>query len=252
MSNSTASMMIEGEWLPTYEKMRNLIWQQLIELNCSIYIVERIEVFPFDLFLPMPDDRLFWQLTKNALIERSLLTLSRISADESSSGTIQHFRGQVIQHIRDDSVKKGLKKTLKEVKFDSKIRTTKEKVSKLRNKLLAHLDIVTLINPTETKNMIPVISHGEITELLANIQKLFDILCFDHHHSLWYMGYEENTRKNQQTDIDRLLDFIAQRSPLLNMPEEQPEVWPLQKSQYSEQEITTLNMYRRKFGLKDV
>lgn len=254
MDDFALSNVIEIDWLPTYERIRDLIGNQLIELNCSIFLVERIESFPFNLFLPDRQDRIFWQLTKNALLEKCIMTIWRISADDTSPSplNITYFHNELFKHIIEKTAEMQLKETLKSIDYNSKVKKVNALIKKLRNKYLGHLDTGTLLNVTPSSNERLEISLKEIKELLVIIQEQFDALCFNHRYSLWYVGYAESRRENQQTDIDLLLDSVARRSPLLNMPEKQPSVWLVAKSDYSEKEITILNTYRRKFGLRNI
>ncbi|MBA3920547.1 MAG: hypothetical protein H0X31_02090 [Nostocaceae cyanobacterium] len=242
---------LEASWLDTYEKQRNVIWQQLIELNCNIFLIEKIEAFPFNLFLPIYDDRIFWHLTKNALIEKSIMIISRVATDEGSL-TIKHFRSEVLKHIRDDAVKDQLRATLKNIGFDTRMSKVENKVKHARNNYLAHLDPDLNINPDPQKIADFAISLNDIKDMLNIIVELFDALCFDTHHALWYWGYLDSRRDQQDTDIEKLLDSVAKESPLLNMPEQQSEFWEIQKENYLATELAMLNVFRRKFGLAEI
>jgi hypothetical protein len=57
---------------------------------------------------------------------------------------------------------------------------------------------------------------------------------------------------DSRSDIEELLDNVAEDSPVLNMPERDPDYWSLVSKGYSEQEVETLNRYRVKFGLPEV
>lgn len=57
---------IDPSWLPTYERQRDAIWNQLTMLDTKLFLLEKLAAFPFKLFL-QPADRIFWQYAQNAL-----------------------------------------------------------------------------------------------------------------------------------------------------------------------------------------
>ncbi|MBZ0296555.1 MAG: hypothetical protein K8L99_28600 [Anaerolineae bacterium] len=243
--NHAASDVIEASWLDTYETQLKVIWQQLIDLNCNIFLIEKIESFPFHLFAPLPDDRLFWQLTKNALIEKSILIIWRVVVDKKNSVlTIRRFGKDVSSHLTDLSVKEEL---------DARLREAVElanKVQFIRHNYIAHFNKKLNTNPDPQMVVGIPLSLEEIKQLFETARELFEFLCFNAYYALWYWGYLNTER--QDTDIDKLLDSIARDSPLLNMPEEQPEIWEMTKQRYSARELEILNEFRQKFGLPEV
>ena len=80
--------------------------------------------------------------------------------------------------------------------------------------------------------------------------------CFSRKDSLFLNDYSE-TLKNPpgsfgRSDIETLLDHVAQGSPILNMPERQEDLWPHYRENLSKDDISILNEYRNKFGLKSI
>ena len=73
---------IDPLWIDEYERLRDEIWDQLIDYNCSLFLIERIETFPFGVLVPLPDNRAFWHLTKKALVERCIMIAWRITVDD--------------------------------------------------------------------------------------------------------------------------------------------------------------------------
>jgi hypothetical protein len=55
-----------------------------------------------------------------------------------------------------------------------------------------------------------------------------------------------------RTDIEEALDAVARNSALLNLPEQEPDMWGFQRTRLTEAEVVQLNRYRRKFGLPEV
>lgn len=248
-----AKDVIEVSWFPTYERQRDILWQQLINLNYNIFLIEKIETFPFDVFLPLYDNRIFWVFTKNALIEASLMGIWRIVVDADSSAlTLRKFKNHIFQHMLDYSSKEQLKQALREVDFETRIVSLETKVRHARHNYLAHLNSDSHINPNPLVITQNAMNLSELKDILNVSRELFDVLCFSHRYELWLWGYLGKVRERNETDIDELLDAIARNNPKLNMPEKDPEVWEEMRSEMSEHEIIVLNTYRRKFGLSEI
>ncbi len=54
-----------------------------------------------------------------------------------------------------------------------------------------------------------------------------------------------------KTDIERLLDFVADSSQVLHAPEKRPQLWEHQRGKLTAKEVAQVNFYRRKFGLPE-
>ncbi len=252
MEDLSPSDVIEASWLETYERLLNVIWHQLIELNRNLFLIRRIENFPFNVFMPAYANRIFWHLTRNALIEKSIMIIWRVVMDtDSDSLTLRYFKNQIFEHLCNKDVEKRLRKDLKENGFENKITQLKSKIKNARHYYLAHLNTDALINP-DSQKIQETINLTELDEILVISQELFDLLSFGNGHGLWYVGYLDSQREKQETDIDRLLDSVARESAFLNMPERDPVGWEIRKSQYSETALSIINAYRRKFGLNEV
>jgi|GEM_PF-1861414 len=253
--NIGAKDILETGWLATYESQLYPLRQQLATLNCNLFIIERIENFPFDIFLPTKDDRIFWQLTKNALLETCIMIIWRIAVDGDKDNThgdhltLGKLRAGIFQHLQNDDVKEKLQATLNKVNFDTRLSAMKKKIKNLRGNYLAHFnhELNTNINPQTLADS--AISLADLKSVLDILRELFEALCFNVHRPLWHGGYSDSDRQLRRTDIDNLLDSIAKNSALLNLPESNPAIWKNWIADASSNELEILNKYRRKFGL---
>ncbi|MEJ2746032.1 MAG: hypothetical protein P8123_10175, partial [bacterium] len=50
-------------------------------------------------------------------------------------------------------------------------------------------------------------------------------------------------------DIIRILDDIAMKSPIVNMPETEPDFWKLKKANLTQEQIDKINHYRMRMGI---
>lgn len=248
--NMQPSDVIESSWLEEYEKQRDVIWWQLVEFNNDLFLIERIEEFPFHIFTIGPT--LFWVLTKNALIGTCIMIIWRVILDtDSRSLTLRHFKNQIMQHLRDEKMKQRLGKYLKSSDFEDKIAELELKVIEIRHNYLAHLNRDMNTNPDPQRILEHSLDITEMKHILAVSYEIFNALCFNHGLHLWYWDYSDSAREKRETDIDRLLNSVARESAILNLPERDPVWWEITKPDYPENWITTINEYRRKFGMDE-
>ncbi len=95
----TAKDLIDPAWFPTYQLQVNVLWQQLVQLNSNIQMIEKIEQFPFHLF---NTDKNAWQMIKNALIESTVLLTWRIVYDDDKKVlTLKKLKVGTQKHIHE-------------------------------------------------------------------------------------------------------------------------------------------------------
>jgi len=248
--NMQLSDVIEASWLEEYEKQQNAIWWQLVNLNNNLFLIERIEEFPFNVFLPL--GRTFWTLTKKALLETCVMIIWRVILDtDSESLTLRRFKNQILQHLHDPKMKQQLGTHLKNSHFENKIAELESKVTEIRHNYLAHLNKEMNTHPSPQEITEHPLAIAEIKDILNASEGLFDALCLNHGFHLWYMEYSNSVREKRETDIDRLLDSVARDSAILNSPERDPAGWNYAKRNYPEDWIAIVNEYRRKFGMDE-
>jgi ABC-2 type transport system permease protein len=132
---------LKSEWLETYKRHRNVLHDEIVALNTNLFIIENIEAFPFDLLVGPPADRIFWQLTKNALIISSMMIIWRIAVDKNRKGTkpkltLNSFHDDILNNLRDESAKNYLISRLNAVKFEERMEILSEKVRFWRHNYL--------------------------------------------------------------------------------------------------------------------
>src|SRR5207237_214690 len=98
---------------------------------------------------------------------------------------------------------------------------------------------------------------SEIRDLGDAVQALFRALTpFNVDHTMWFMEYDPRIQRprgsDHRSDVEWLLDTVAQNSLVLNMPEYDPQKWPYRRAQLSSTQLATLNEYRRKFNKPEV
>ncbi len=245
---------ITPDWFPKYEAKRDILYRELVTFNTRLFTLKKLDAFPFSLFLPFYGDRIFWQTVRNALIE-SIINISwRIVIDtDSNILTLRSFKNDIFQHLRSDTKSKQiLGRMIKLVDFEKQIASLEKKVTYIRHNFIAHLNEENQTNPEPQILINFTIRQADLETLLNTSRDLFNVLCFGEYHELWLWDYSEIVRSDSRTDIDRMLDSIARNSPVLNLPETDPELWKKHFIESSPTRIDMFNAYRIKFGLAKI
>jgi hypothetical protein len=244
-----AEDILETTYVGEYRKQLEALWIQLVSINANLFYIEKLESFRFDIFLNV-DDGYYWQITKNALLEACISGIYRVGLDTGEDFlSLLKFRSNVFKHLRKD-VGIELRKKIGSVKFEGELKEVERKIRDIRHHFYGHLQYDTHVNPDTMPPML--VNLAEIKHVFAELVRLFHQLGFAEFWSLWYPCHSENRRKNNDTDIDHLLDSVAKNSQLLNSPENNPDLFRLIREDMKAEEIQVLNAYRRKFGLPEI
>ena len=93
-------------------------------------------------------------------------------------------------------------------------------------------------------------NFGEHKTLRDRITELFQALAINTSYRMLPIGYDT---ESSQSDIEQLLDAIADKSPILRMPEQQPEWWQnYRMPSLTDAEKEQINIYLRKFDLTPI
>jgi len=249
-------VLINSSYLETYERELEALWWQLIQLNANFFVLEKIQSFPFDLFKPILTP--FWQLIYTSLFETSLMIISRLVDPDKRTLTFQSFKDRVNKNMINKKYNLQLNNVIKRISFEIKILNIRKRVKEVRNKRLAHYDrkwIKKYMSKLPQKTLaFP--SLKEIKDMRDTLNSIFNLFCFGHGKAILPVDYISKARYaydiDNRSDIEILLDNIAKESPLLKMPEEQPNYWSEYRKTLSGKEINILNQYRKKFGLSKV
>jgi len=226
-----------------YEKKGSFFFSELVTLNTSLYLIEKLIDFPFSIFTISSNNHFFNMIFDNFYLA-CILRITRLATDNKSDlETLLNFKNFVRRSVK-NKYKNDFDKLLKSVKFEIKIRESLERTRELRNYRLAH-------SKDKTVSFVTLKEMQEITQTLNN---LLDTLSFDTNHLFLPIEYAPNviqTNINYKTDIEELLDFVAQKSKRLYFPEKRPDVWKGLREQYPEKDLEKFNYYRKKFELPE-
>ncbi|MBK8028635.1 MAG: hypothetical protein IPK17_03810 [Chloroflexi bacterium] len=210
---------IAPQYIEVYQKECQAIYWRLWAIHNELFILEKIESFPFDLFTAVPR-RTFWKLIKRALIESIIVNLWTLVAEQDGLFALQVFQNRIMTKFKrpdiDVSVDEYLKKQLRRVDFKSRSKQVAMKINEIRNRYIAHMDYPTHIDPSsvvELKGL--ALNIAEIKEVHQTAYELFQVLWFGNYPVLdeWEYAPRPNA-PNFITDVEILLSFVASRSSL--------------------------------------
>lgn len=249
--SSTSKRLLKSEWLGTYNTELDLLWSQAVQLNSNLYLLDKIARFPFNVF--MFRDHLCWNLIASALYESCLMSIWRIVIDTGSDVlALRSFKNELMQNAQDDA-KSLIADRISTVDFDNRVATVEKRVRELRKHWLAHLiKEVVSVAQAEGKGM-PIIPVDQLKVVRNAVNELISALSFDSGRAFTYLPYSETVihpiGTDPRSDIEKILDHLAQGSPVFSMPEKQPEYWQHHaRKAFTNDELARYNEYRTKLG----
>jgi hypothetical protein len=239
---------LKADFVDEYMRGMQFFYSHLVELHTNIFILEKVLAFPFRLFAG-PDHIFFRQVIIN-FYDVSILTITRVAADQDGDlFTLPHFKNAIVQHIK-DTHREPFQKQLRVVRFDEETKELLAKAKTIRNQRIAHITQQFTNDffqrPLEQLGF----NLGELRTLRDRITALFQALAINATYRMLPIGYDTDT---SHSDIEHLLDNIADKSPILRMPEQQSEFWQTYRlPTLTDAEKEQINLYRRKFGLTPI
>ncbi len=240
---------INSEFHDSYTENMELIWHQVNKLNSNVYYLKRIQEFPFDLF-ELIIIRPFWTRVVDSMFESSIMIINKILIDNDGKGgkalTLKKLKNKIRCHFRNEEDKKQFEKDLKDYQFGKIDKELKKKVKTLRDKYYAHFDRDYNINVSNKNIKERTVFLPEIDELAETITSSFELLHFSRDTYPTRPFYFGN---DSRSDIQTLLNTIAEKSEVMHMPEKNPELWRRHRKKFNDHEIETFNQYRTKSKL---
>ncbi len=246
-----AETVIQGSFLSEYQQGMDFFYHELVLLNVNLYIIEKIITFPFHLFI-VPENGVFFRMVFENFFYVSLLMVTRLTADHGEGNfTLVRFKNRVMKYVKNE-YRDAQKARLREVRFDKITAEIIERAKALRNERIAHLDEHVALNKAHET----LVFFGDLQKMRDQLNKLFDSLGFDISFMMLPVDYHPDVQHPKGTDprsdIEIILDKLAQSSPVINMPEENAQAWANWKKQYSDEDIAIINKFRGKFNLPSV
>ena len=119
--------------LPEYERRIDFFYlEQLVPLNASIYIMERILQFPLVLFTD-PGDSIFFTIVLRNFFQAGLLTITRLATDTKDDlFTLLQFKNWVCEQVKPE-YRTEFQRYLRRIRFGKETRAMLQKAKKNKN-----------------------------------------------------------------------------------------------------------------------
>lgn len=238
---------IKKEFIAEYSKSVNLIWEDLIQLECSIFILNKISNFPFK-YIDIPGHGNFFNIIVKNTIENVILIISRLIDKHRKSHSFNWIR----KHLKNwalPNFQPHIDEVLESLEHNNELQEIRNRIKKIRNKRLAHVDLEVNIKNIDKKAL--KITLRELTNFTKSLSNMFDLICFGHHKARLPLGYDSSVTiggKPVSSDIEEILLLVARTSIFINKPENY-EYWEEYRKRLKDDELKILNEWREKLGL---
>ncbi|HOI29743.1 MAG TPA: hypothetical protein PLZ15_08260 [Melioribacteraceae bacterium] len=246
--------LLKIEYHPIYTKDIESIWWEIVKLNSTLFVLNKIVKFNFKFFGSYLTKDHFWQILRQSLYESCLLSLWKIDVDNTfdKGKTLNQIKNEIIGNLKLDEDRLLFISEIKKNNYSKNVSELSEKVRLLRHNAVAHLNFEGIPRPSENEET--KIRFEEIEYFTSQINILFEFICFGNGHFVVPLEYYEGDRvdSNQKhiTDIEEILDTLVKESNVFKMPIERPQVWEHYHKKLSVTEVNLINSYREKFKME--
>lgn len=252
LENFTPKQIILETELDNYNDMVNVIWAEIVTLRSNFINIEKIEKFPFSTFvLPDTKSSSFWNFVYAALFESCINKIwNLVYSNPNKFLTLETLRKTINDEYIKEEYKEAFEKNISSIMSESHIKDLKEKVTRLRNHLVSHLQLEFNKNLEASVDKFA-INLLELKNIILTADKLFQVLCFNSKGTLPFdLLLSQDSQKN--SDVDFIFDSMVKNSDIYKMPEKEPGYWPTHKETLSEIDLKIINEYRKRFGEEEI
>jgi len=242
---------LEPDVLPYYKEGLEFFHLQLAHLNSTIFVMDHVITFPYHLF-SHANETLFFKLVFNNFFHASVLVITRMATDQGEEFfTLPRFKNRLRRSVKHLYLKE-FDNHLRSLRFDASTRQLLRKAENLRHTKVAHTLEATIFQP----NSEDALRFGDLKALRDRLNDLLSGLSF--HTDLLMLPPQYSGRvqhpaeSDSRSDIEKLLDLVAEHSELIRLPESSPQMWAIQRRYTTSDDLALLNRYRSKFKMPEV
>lgn len=252
LDNLRIDQIIQEKEFDNYEKMVDVIGNELIILRSNYVLIEKIDKFPFSSFeLSDTNSSSFWSNVFVALFESCINKIwNLIYAKPEDYLTLITLRESTRNIFLKKQYRKAFNEKISSINFESQIEDIMVKVNGLRHNLVSHLQ-----PKFSLSNNIPInkfaINLSELEQIILTADNLFQVLCFKSKGTL-LLDFVLSQDGQRNSEIDIIFDLIVKNSHVYNMPNAKSGYWNTYKENLSKSDIDNINKYRKKFGEEEL
>ncbi len=251
----TLDELFDEEHGQEYEKRRDALWLELVRANASMYVIDRVLQFPGHMLLSPRHQVFLPLLVRNFADAVLLLVVGTLTDPDPRSLTFSTLKDWIVENCR-RKVRPQLRAYLKNQATPGEISGLVDRAKKLRNKLVAHLDRQHLLEAAAMADV--QLTLLELRDLLEETNKLMSGLCLGRGRGRDMLPFQYSPLveypqgMDPRSDIEYLLDLLAEDSAVLRMPEEQVQSWPGFAGNLKREDREAFNDWRARLGLPKV
>lgn len=242
-----------------YQFAMNSFHGQLSSLFSTLYVMDRINNWPWDLFGDLSGEPFFLRLTYFNFKNSAITTLYRLSADNKNSYTLKQFKNEVRRKLGQERFKEIIQNRLEEVAFDEKTREIEYKVRNYRHEWVAHFkgfwpeSVAADESPEHSSS----IRLSELQDLSTALEFLYQALNFgieadevpsQHRLPIFTLPSHQIRKHELSKEMDSTLKGFAERTGIWYAPEQNP----IGLYMYTNEKIHRLNSYRTQLGEPEI
>lgn len=255
LEDHRTSEIIHNAYLNSYESEVGAIAVEITNFNANLYLMEKIFNFPWGLILD--DFGPFWEYVEKALFDSVILSIWKLCIDQDAQGlTLGKLRNKIIQAYIKPEFKDEFIDNLKNANYDKKLTAVQKVYTEIRHNYVAHFNFKKSTSPSLEEIAARRLDLKELIETRDLMNTMYQVVSLDRYAYLPVQYYPDSINVSEDgppgTDIEKLLDLVARNSETINMPERQPDFWPIFKKLRSPEEVEFINRMRNKFGLPAV
>lgn len=240
---------IRQECWDDFRRDYEVVWDQLVYLRTSLYLLRQIAAFPLRRLLAF-EDQWFLTIVGRSLHEAVVLGVTKLVTDQKGDLlTLRQWRNRVRDMLLPERLAE-YQDELNETRFDRAAEALAHLARDFRDGHIAHLRLEDVRKASVDS---PVLR--ELDRLVEETERLFRPLLFGGGASFLPPVYDPSVRAANapsQTDIEKILTFMAEGSYALNEPELHPQSWPHRRAKMASDELATLNTWRARIGKQPV
>jgi len=255
LNDHKTSEIINPAHLAAYELEVGAIANEITNFNANLYLMEKIFHFPGALILD--DFGPFWEYVEKALFDSVILSIWKLCIDTDGEGlTLGKLRNKIVKdYIKPEFIDEFID-NLKAADYDKNMAALQGVYTEIRHNYVAHFNFKKATTPTAEEIAARQLDLKQLLGTRDLMNTMYQVLSLDRYAYLPVQYYPDSmniaTGGGPGTDIDRLLDLFAKNSEAVNMPDRQPEYWPVFRESRPPEEIQYLLGLRKKFGMPAV
>lgn len=233
----------------SYRALHKDIWDRVTRLRTTLIILKHMAAFPFE-YMIAREKMVFWFMVHWNFVHSAINLVHGLIADTASdTNNLRRMRNRILNEWIKPDYKAEYRAILRKTQLDQKSDAVSRKVTEIRHNFVAHslLDTATGLPKPDMGG----VHVSELDQLCKEIEVMFGACSFGTVHETKPLPYMDATVGGEPipTDIEELLDLVAENSGFVNAPE-QPW-WSVSKETLSPEELGIMNKYRKRFGMPE-